>query len=814
MALYPHQRRVRDLLMDGKSVILQAPTGAGKTRAAIEPFLHSVNLAKYGDGGFLPHRLIYSVPMRVLAKQFNVEYDRALKRFNDRKKTELQKAIQTGDMQQDRELTKNLIFATVDQTISSFLMAPYSLSRGQANLNLGAILSSYLVFDEFHLYDPDSTMPTVLQMLRMLRGITPFVLMTATFSEELIGRLGDKLGAELVGLSAEERAQFTQLDSQQKIRRYHTQEAPLSANVVLAHHQQRSVVICNTVDRARTLYQRLANHPERGDTEVILLHSRFLREDRDRIEDRIRALFGKGHKGDGSVIVVATQAIEVGVDITSTVMHTELAPANAIIQRAGRCARYKGNEGDVYVYRYSQDGNDETIDLVEKPNPYGGRLEKQQLPRTFEVLQGYSGQVLTFDDEQRVIDAVHADTDRQILNDMDATANAHRASMFAAMRGDSEQVGELVRKVIAQPVTVQADPKSEAVMRNPYRVPSFNLHPGTLRQYVDQWMAHYHQMDDDDAPPFGVKWLKADTDPDNSSETIYKWEEVGWDDEKEKAAPIPYGSLVVVHPTLATYDPNIGFIPDHGGANSLPIPEYADKARGNFTYRLETYAEHIRLVHKAAFEDDRDINHSAYWHEAEWGAAHLAERIGCTYDDLRRAAELTILLHDVGKLSTGWQGWVREYQQQIGMPTDPNEAYAHTERQTDQHIQIERSMGKRRPPHAVESAVAIARVLITLPEALRRAVFTAISRHHGAFTEGYQTFRLEKYAAEKVKVTFGESVALVDGKTVRTVPAAMFAPVNHDEIDTFFAYAMLVRLLRRSDTRGTAWGSRPGTHDD
>lgn len=37
MALYPYQEQVKELIQAGKSVILQAPTGAGKTRGGAFP---------------------------------------------------------------------------------------------------------------------------------------------------------------------------------------------------------------------------------------------------------------------------------------------------------------------------------------------------------------------------------------------------------------------------------------------------------------------------------------------------------------------------------------------------------------------------------------------------------------------------------------------------------------------------------------------------------------------------------------------------------------------------------------------------------
>lgn len=798
MELYAHQLKVYDWLSRGKSVLLRAPTGSGKTQASLYPYLAAMD--RQSDmHHHLPHKCIYSVPMRVLAKQFFVEYKRTVNRYNQRYATEIDTSIQTGDMPQDPELERNLIFATIDQTLSSFLMAPYGLSRGRANLNLGAILSSYLVFDEFHLYDPDSTLPTTLQMLRMLRGITPFVLMTATFSDELVNRLACKLDAEVVGISAEDRVAFETLSSQAKTRRYHASDEMLTPEIVLDKHTGRSIVICNTVKRARTMANRL--RAQSGDTDVILLHSQFLREDRDRIEAHIRERFDKKATPDGSYIIVSTQAIEVGVDITSTVMHTELAPANSVIQRAGRCARYPGNVGDVYVYRHVWDQDGEAVDLCDKPAPYMGKWQKSQMSTTFEAFQAVSGDALRYDDEQHIIDHVHAEADAHILNGLNADSAGHRASMFAAMRGEADQVGELVRKVIAQPVTIHDAPES---LEEPYKYPAFSLHPGSLRGYATNWLDRFHALDDDDVPPFSIKYLHSETDPDDSTKTVDRWILV-----REKVSEIPYGTLVVVHPALANYTPQDGFTPESGGGWEVPPQTNADKnkQRSKYVYRLETYTEHIRLVHKATFGTDKDIGHAPYWDELTWAAHRLAERLEVTFEEIKQAAELTIWLHDVGKLSTGWQDWVREYQARIGMPVDAGEAYAHTELQTDDHRAIEKAMRKR-PPHAVESAVAVIPLLRELPKSLRQAVFTAISRHHGAFTENHTSVQLARFAEEKAGEAMKSSpLPLLRGTFPKS--ANVFSVIKEQHITEFFVYAILVRLLRRADVRGTTWGSSP-----
>ena len=100
--------------------------------------------------------------------------------------------------------------------MSSFLNIPYALGLRQGNVNAGAVVGAYLVFDEFHLFDPDTSLGTVIEMLKMLNGITPFLLMTATFSEVLLERLSEYFSAEIVPVTETE---LKQIPSQQGKRR-------------------------------------------------------------------------------------------------------------------------------------------------------------------------------------------------------------------------------------------------------------------------------------------------------------------------------------------------------------------------------------------------------------------------------------------------------------------------------------------------------------------------------------------------------------------------------------------------------------------
>ena len=138
MRLYPYQQRVKELVLSGQSVIIQAPTGTGKTLAALAPYIEA-----FFDlpADAFPRKCIYSVPMRVLATQFHVEYAELTAKYFRRTRKEMHAGIQTGDQPQDPKFLGDLIFATIDQSLSSALAVPYSLSAGMANLNAGAFYS-------------------------------------------------------------------------------------------------------------------------------------------------------------------------------------------------------------------------------------------------------------------------------------------------------------------------------------------------------------------------------------------------------------------------------------------------------------------------------------------------------------------------------------------------------------------------------------------------------------------------------------------------------------------------------------------------
>ena len=113
-------------------------------------------------------------------------------------------------------------------------------------------------------------------------------------------------------------------------------------------HGGCAAVICNTVRRAQEVYRalrpRFPDLAEDGHPELDLLHSQYPFNAREEREKRSLARYGR--PGDPAVrrpyrsILVATQVIEQSLDLDFDLMISDMAPADLLLQRAGRLHRH------------------------------------------------------------------------------------------------------------------------------------------------------------------------------------------------------------------------------------------------------------------------------------------------------------------------------------------------------------------------------------------------------------------------------------------------------------------------------------------
>jgi len=323
------QRDVFDAFRAGKHVILNAPTGWGKTFAVV---------AALGEG-----HAIYSLPLRVLVDSLN----------NDIAKIGIRNCIahhgankQNSYLDQGHDPSQpvNLVFTTLDQSLSALLGIPIGVSQRQGNIVPAVIEASHLIFDEFHLFDETRSWVTALFGLQKSKNNG--IILTATLSDVMISFLRETLEQSYVGQMYG--VEVIHADRPFVNTKYLIEGNGLN-NPDTIQIGNRTIIIRNQIDWAKTTYQELREKYNGTDTQVFLLHSELLLEERKNIECQIHESFRKG--GGDKSILIATQVVEAGIDITCDVLHTDICPPSSFIQRAGRCARYEGETGNIIWHK-------------------------------------------------------------------------------------------------------------------------------------------------------------------------------------------------------------------------------------------------------------------------------------------------------------------------------------------------------------------------------------------------------------------------------------------------------------------------------
>jgi CRISPR-associated endonuclease/helicase Cas3 len=111
-----------------------------------------------------------------------------------------------------------------------------------------------------------------------------------------------------------------------------------------------TLVVCNTVERACRTFDALRAAGRAEGLELV--HSRFRPAERE--VWRARFLSRAACTAGADRIIVATQVVEAGVDLSAACLITDLAPWPSLVQRFGRCARY-GGSGKVLVVDRGRD---------------------------------------------------------------------------------------------------------------------------------------------------------------------------------------------------------------------------------------------------------------------------------------------------------------------------------------------------------------------------------------------------------------------------------------------------------------------------
>lgn len=378
---YPYQRRLAD--DPDFPELLDVPTGMGKTAAAVLAWLWRRRF--HPDPAVrsrTPRRLVYCLPMRALVEQTTRVVERWLAALvacrvlagDDVPGVHL---LMGGDLDESWEAypeAEGVLIGTQDQLLSRALNRGYAMSRYRWPVHFALLHNDCLwVADEVQLMGVGVETTAQLQGLRCVlqtHGPAATLWMSATLQDATLATPDHRPGAEGFRkhrLSPQERelpavrqrvaarknlchATVSLTKAGEK-----TYATDLAALVTAAHRPgSLTLVVMNRVKRAQDLYLALEKHlatlPDRP--RLALIHARMRPPDRARHE---ALLFGK-ECSEGRIIV-ATQTIEAGVDVSARTLFTELAPWSSLVQRFGRCNRY-GEYEDAKIYVVDIEGDE------------------------------------------------------------------------------------------------------------------------------------------------------------------------------------------------------------------------------------------------------------------------------------------------------------------------------------------------------------------------------------------------------------------------------------------------------------------------
>lgn len=347
------------------SIILAAPTGSGKTEAAV--LWARRQLQAPGPARKLIYLLPYQASLNAMRSRLHSMLSTEVGLLHGRSAQVVYRELAEKGYtaaEAERAARRAQDLARLHHA-PVWVATPYQLLRAAYRLPgyetiWASMASTLIVLDEPHAYDP----PRLGLLLGLLGELVErwgarVCAMTATMPEWLRRLLCETLAAPSLPADPVLFAAFRRHEL-----RLLTGELLDPPNVRLLVDDVRngkSVLACtNTVRRAQELYRALVH--QLGPGAVRLLHSRFTGRDRLSKEQEImlRLRAGAGHEDSPPLAVVATQVIEVSLDLDFDVLYSDPAPLEALIQRFGRVNR-RGTKGVVPVHVFSSPSDGQKV---------------------------------------------------------------------------------------------------------------------------------------------------------------------------------------------------------------------------------------------------------------------------------------------------------------------------------------------------------------------------------------------------------------------------------------------------------------------
>jgi CRISPR-associated endonuclease/helicase Cas3 len=525
--------------------LLSIPTGAGKTATILMGWLWRRLFADETVRENTPRRLIYCLPMRILVEQTIDIAKQLCHKIEEKGQNSVSvHTLMGGDLDRDIFLypeKNSILIGTQDMLLSRALNRGYAASRYRWPMEFGVLNNDcQWVFDEVQLMDVGVATSTQLAGFRQKLGTflpVPCTWMSATIDKDWLNTVDFSIDSLSEPLCLTDR----DVNSNKSLSTRYNALKPLEkstanmgqfeliADVILAAHQPstRTLAIFNTVNRAREVYKQLQKNKTKA--QLVLLHSRFRQQDR---EQKVKQLLEE--PSEQGTIIISTQVVEAGVDVSAKTMFTELAPWASLVQRLGRCNR-KGEWQDAKVVWFDLDSKEKSKQF----QPYS----EEELLKSQDLLNDISDvspASLTEVNAKLLLEYTHVIRRRDLVDLFDTTADltGNDIDISRYIRsGDEHDVHVFWREIPQK--TAHSDPLKE--IGEPHRNELCPVPVYEFREFVKKpGKGHVWKWDH-----LGDQWVTANGDQDIYPGQVFLvrsaaggyGSEVGWDKTHKDTVP-------------------------------------------------------------------------------------------------------------------------------------------------------------------------------------------------------------------------------------------------------------------------------------
>ncbi|HCU23795.1 MAG TPA: CRISPR-associated helicase/endonuclease Cas3 [Deltaproteobacteria bacterium] len=371
------QTIIDDLPAKPGLILIEAPTGSGKTEAALayawklleQNIADSVvfslptqatSNAMLGRAGAFAER-VYGNPNVVLAhgkSELNFEFRNWVQKGkNSSAQGEMEAGVQCAQWlstSRKRVFLGQVGVCTIDQVLLSVLPVRHKFVRG-FGLN-----KSVLIVDEVHAYDAymHGLLGEVLRRQQATGGSA--ILLSATLPPRVRTQLFQAWGLATSAAEAPYPTLWQSSGSEILPKELPQKEQPpcreievecvklpgafpdtevIQRIITAAESGARVAVVMNLVQDSQRLARLLRNQTS---VEVDVFHSRYRFIDRREKEENVLKTYGRSAPRGSGRILVATQVVEQSLDLDFDWMLTQICPVDLLFQRLGRLHRHSG----------------------------------------------------------------------------------------------------------------------------------------------------------------------------------------------------------------------------------------------------------------------------------------------------------------------------------------------------------------------------------------------------------------------------------------------------------------------------------------